>query len=196
MLGSRQLLPFRKSNGPHAWLTVGTALPLHCWKGNLCSAPSIGFYSCSSKLLATVQNRLCVPKLGCSCWGGRGCCLQCGHPWGQIPKVALGCPAHARSWWGTHESLIIHIPRGCPKTSGKQHGQRALVLPGAGSHSHGAPSLVPCASAPPGIWPKLCLPEPRGTGWLLQYLWGSIQPWLPGWWERSSFLLALRVAPA
>lgn len=134
------------------------------------------FYSRSSKLPASVQNRLCVPKLGCSCWGGRGCCLQGGHPRGQIPIAALGSPARACGWPGGHESPIVHIPRGCPKTSGNQHRQRALALLGVGSRSHGTPSPVPSASAPLGS----AFPEPRHTDRLLRYLQGSIRlaPWL------------------
>jgi len=39
---SRQVPPFRKSNGPHTQVTAGTALPSCSWKADLCSAPDTG----------------------------------------------------------------------------------------------------------------------------------------------------------
>lgn len=127
-------------------------------------------------MLAIVQNYLRMPKPGCSFWGGRRCCLQRWHPWGQIPMAALTAGVME------HKSSINHIPRGCPDTSGNWHGQRALALPGAGSCSYRARSPVPCASIPQASVKG----SPPGTKALgLAALWGGIRLPLLGWWQGS-----------
>lgn len=174
LLGSRQVPPFRKSDGPQAQLMAATVLPFHSWKGNLCSAPHIGPTAKRVSVLTAASCWLLYKTTSlCQSWAAaagvtRGAACRVGTPrakslwrhWGALHMLTAG--------GGAHESPIIHIPRGCPKTSGNQHGQRALALPGAGSCSHGVPSLVLCASGPLGTWPNLCLPEPRRTGRLLR----------------------------
>lgn len=95
-------------------------------------------------------------------------------PPGPNPYGGTGEPCTC-SWLvgGTEEPHRPH-PQGVPKDVREP----ALVLAGARSRSHRMPSPAPCASAPLGIWPKLCFPEPS-RGWLLRYPQGSIRPWLP-----------------
>lgn len=212
-LGSRQLLPFRKSNGPHAWLTAGTALPLHCWKGNLCigptgkqvtilGKPSIGPTAKQVSILAAAS---CWPLYKtasvCQSWaaaagvaGGAAC--RVGTRGAKSLQWHRGAPHMLAAGGGHTRASSSTSPGGAQRRQGSSMDKGPWCCQGLGPTPTGHPARSHVRQPPPGIRPKLCLPEPRGTGWLLQYLWGSIQPWLPGWWERSSFLLALRFAAA
>lgn len=116
LLGSRQLLPFRKSNGPHARLMAGTALPLHCWKGNLCSAPSIGPTAKQVPILAAA-----------SCWP-----LYKTAPVCQSWAAAAGVTGGAACRVGTHGAKSLKWHWGAPH-----------MLAAGGGHTRASPSTSP-----------------------------------------------------
>lgn len=151
----------------------------------------------SSMLLAAEQN--CSR---CQSWAGAAGVLPAGWaPQGPNLCIGTGQPCPGSLPVGEHQSTTLHIHRGCSKTSGSQHRQRALVLPGARSHSHGVPA--PCHVRQPFQTPRQSSASlshgalvPAGQHLAMAPGWGAkVSSWLQdlpsprdgSWWLNPSW---------